>query len=66
MNYDIVPLPKDRWKGTIIPLITISDSYYDFIISPLNNESTSDIIFTEKDAEDSSYNLIALTKGVTG
>lgn len=38
MNYDIVPLPKDRWKGVAIPLSTRSDSYYDFEISPLNSE----------------------------
>ena len=36
------------------------------ILTAERSESTSDIIFTEKDAEDSSYNLIALTKGVTG
>ena len=38
MNYDIVPLPKNRWKGVAIPLSTRSDSYYDFEISPLNSE----------------------------
>ena len=32
MHYDIVPLPKDQWKGTAIPLTTRSDSYYDFEI----------------------------------
>ena len=35
MHYDIVALPKDQWKGTAIPMITGSDSYYDFEISPL-------------------------------
>ena len=36
MHYDIVALPKDQWKGTTIPLITTSDSYYNIEISPLN------------------------------
>ena len=34
----IVALPKDKWKGTPIPLVTRSDSYYDFEISPLGRE----------------------------
>ena len=38
MQYDIVALPKERWKGRVIPLTTRSDSYYDFEISPLNGE----------------------------
>ncbi len=31
----IVALPKDKWKGTTIPLVTRSDTYYDFVIAPL-------------------------------
>ena len=38
MHYDIVALPKEQWKGTSIPLTTISDSYYDFEINQLNSE----------------------------
>ena len=38
MNCEIIPLPKARWKGTAIPLITRSDSYYDFELSPLDRE----------------------------
>lgn len=38
MQYDIVALPKEQWKGTVIPLITRSDSYYDLALSPLNYE----------------------------
>ncbi len=34
----IVALPKDKWKGTPIPLVTRSDSYYDLEISPLGRE----------------------------
>ncbi len=38
MTYDIVALPKEQWKGTIIPLVTRSNSYYDLKLSPLNDE----------------------------
>ena len=32
MEYDIVPLPKDQWKGTTIPLTTRNDSKCEFIL----------------------------------
>lgn len=35
---EIVPLPKENWKGTPIPLTTRSDSYYDFEIDPLDKD----------------------------
>ncbi len=38
MCYEIVALPKDRWKGTAIPLTTRSDSYYDLELSKMNGE----------------------------
>ena len=38
MQYDIIALPKDQWKGTVIPLTTRSDSYYDLELSLLNHE----------------------------
>ncbi len=34
----IVALPKDKWKGTPIPLVTRSDSFYDIEIVPLDRE----------------------------
>ena len=37
-DIEIVALPRDKWKGTPIPLVTKSDSYYDFEIDPLNRE----------------------------
>ena len=37
-DIDIVPLPKDKWKGTTIPLVTRSDSFYDLEIVPLDRE----------------------------
>ena len=38
MQYEITALPKDKWKGTAIPLTTRSDSYYDIELSPLTCE----------------------------
>ncbi|MBO4615932.1 MAG: GNAT family N-acetyltransferase [Lachnospiraceae bacterium] len=48
-NIEIIPLPKDKWKGTTIPLTTVSDSYYDFDIKPLDNEGCT-IVLTKKPA----------------
>ena len=33
---EIVALPKEQWKDTIVPLVTRSDSYYDFSIDPFD------------------------------
>ena len=38
MQYKIVALPKEQWKGTAIPMTTRSSSYYDFELSPLSDE----------------------------
>ena len=38
MKYEIVSLPKNQWKGTVIPMTTRSDSYYDLELSPLNDK----------------------------
>ena len=37
-DIEIIALPKDKWKGTTIPLVTRSDSYYDLEIAPLDRE----------------------------
>ena len=38
MQYDIVALPKDKWKGAVIPMITRSNGYYDLEMGPLSRE----------------------------
>ena len=50
MNYEIVALPKDRWKGTTIPLATRSNSYYDLEISPFHHEGCT-VSIIKKPAE---------------
>ncbi len=37
-NMEIIALPKENWKGTPIPLVTRSDSYYDIEIKPLDRD----------------------------
>lgn len=32
MEYEIIHLPKDKWKGTIIPIKYTTDKYYDVIV----------------------------------
>ena len=36
MQNEIVFLPKEKWKGTLIPMTIESDSYYDIAIDPLS------------------------------
>ncbi len=38
MEYGIVALPKEKWKGAVIPMVTRSGSYYDIEMSPLDGE----------------------------
>ena len=38
MNTEIIDLPKEKWKGAVVPLVTRSDSYYDFEIKQLDSE----------------------------
>ncbi len=33
MDYEIVHLPKDQWKGTVLPIGYTSDQYYDVIVN---------------------------------
>ena len=40
-NLEIVALPREQWKGKTIPLVTRSDSYYDFEIDPLDDKGCS-------------------------
>ena len=52
MNYDIVALPKEQWKGTTIPMVARSDSYYDLELSQLNNEGCTIALVRKKTEEE--------------
>ena len=45
-EYEIVPLPKDQWQGTIIPMRYTTDKYIDVVIQ--ENEKETAIKFQEK------------------
>lgn len=49
-KYEIISLLKDKWKGTIIPMIIRSDSYYDFEIRPFDKNGCQ-ISMIRKQAE---------------
>lgn len=49
-NFEIIELPKERWKGVTIPLVTRSDSFYDLSIDPLDHGGCS-ISLVRKEAE---------------
>jgi ribosomal protein S18 acetylase RimI-like enzyme len=50
MKFDVIPLPKEKWKGTVIPMFTRSNGYYDMEISPLDKDGCK-ISIIRKDAE---------------
>ena len=50
MEYGIVALPKEKWKGAVIPMVTRSGSYYDIEMSPLDGEGCK-ISLVRKQAE---------------
>lgn len=49
-QYEIVPLPRETWKGTPIPLVTRSDSYYDVSITPMDDKGCT-VSLVRKKAE---------------
>ena len=49
-NFEIVALPKEKWKGTPILMVTRSDSYYDVKIKPLDYEGCT-VSLVRKKAE---------------
>lgn len=50
-KYEIIALPKEKWKGAVIPLVTRSNSYYDMEIRPLDSNGCS-VSLTRKQAEE--------------
>lgn len=47
MEYEIIHLPKDKWKGTIIPIAYIASQYYDVIME--ENEKGYSVNLIRKD-----------------
>ena len=51
VQHEIIYLPKEQWKGTIIMLETRNDSFYDVEIQPLDHDG-SEIRLVRKQAEE--------------
>lgn len=49
-SFEIITLPRETWKGTVIPLTTRSNSFYDLIMDPLDHSGCR-ISFVRKEAE---------------
>ena len=47
MQYEIIYLPKDKWKGTIIPIKYTTDKYYDVLINKTDKGFAIDIELKE-------------------
>ncbi|WP_242850050.1 GNAT family N-acetyltransferase [Clostridium polynesiense] len=43
MDFQIIHLPKEKWKGTIIPIKYKTDKYYDVIVNKTDNGFVIDI-----------------------
>lgn len=43
MEYEIIHLPKEKWKGTIIPIGYTTDKYYDVIVNKTDKGFAIDI-----------------------
>ncbi|MBO4389591.1 MAG: GNAT family N-acetyltransferase [Lachnospiraceae bacterium] len=50
-EFEIIELPKEKWKGYPIPMITRSESYYDVEIDPLDHDGCT-IRLIRKPAEE--------------
>lgn len=52
-NYrnDIIALPREKWKGAVIPFVTRSNSYYDLNIHPLDSSGCI-VSLTRKQVEE--------------
>ena len=50
MKLEIIALPKEQWKGTPIPMVVRSDSYYDVEIRPLDRDGCT-VSLVRKEAE---------------
>ncbi len=50
MKYEIIHLPKAKWKGTVIPIKYTTDKYYDVVVNKTDNGFTIDI--QKKDLEE--------------
>lgn len=47
MEFDIIPLPKEKWKGTILPIQYTTDKYYDVIVN--KTEKGYAVVIEKKD-----------------
>ena len=44
MNYEILPLPKETWKGTVVPIRYTTDTYYDLELTESENAFTARLV----------------------
>ena len=44
MNYEIVPLPKETWKGAVVPIRYTTDTYYDLELTESENAFTARLV----------------------
>lgn len=44
MDFEIVPLPKEKWKGTVIPMRITTDSYFDLELTQTDDSFQAQMV----------------------
>lgn len=44
LHYEIIPLPKDKWKGTLVPIRYTTDAYYDLELTEGETAFTAQMV----------------------
>ena len=50
MSYEIVPLPKEKWKGTVVPIRYTTHAYYYLELTETENDFTAQMVKKPFDA----------------
>jgi len=51
-RFKIIELPKEKWKGVTIPMVTKSDGFYDLIMDPLDQSGCRISLIRKKTEEE--------------
>lgn len=44
LHYKIIPLPKEKWKGTLVPIRYTTDAYYDLELTESETAFTAQMV----------------------
>lgn len=50
MEYEIIPLPREKWKGTVVPICYTTDAWYDLELAESETAFTARMVKKQFDA----------------